>query len=1077
MLLLASPYLQKNNTPKTTMQFWPSTISIRRPASVYILMLLIIFLGFTAYRTLPREAAPDIQIPLLIVSIPYPGSSPEDVEALITHKMETEMQNLENLKKISSLSAEGAAIVTLEFNLGVDIDAARTKVREALDKITPTLPEDTEDPLIKEINLSERPIMILNMAGELGLYRLKEIAEDIKERIEGIQGVLSVTRAGGLEREVQVNVDPDKLRYFNLDLNEVSNAIALENKTVPAGDMSVGPMKYMIRIPGEIKSPDEIRRMVITAPDQVSIFTQDVAEVKFGFQEITSLSRLYGLDSISLSISKRSGENLIKIADQVKQIIEEEKERYGGKLKFTILSDESTEIRKMVSDLENNIYMGLLFVLVVLLIAMGIRNALFIAAAIPFSMLLSFMVIEWAGITLNFVVLFSLILALGMLVDNAIVVVENIYRHLESGLTPREAAITGVGEVAIPVITSTITTLAAFLPLLFMPDIMGEFMRYLPLTLIITLTASLFVGLIINPVLCSTLMRQFKRPQKKDEIQLAESSRFLRVYRRVINWSIHHRLVVILLSLVVWGASIGGYFIFAFPNAGVEFFPQAEPPEVVINMEAPSGSTLDYSNGIIQKIEQKLENHQDITDAIVANVGQGRGNGSSNSSSSHLGHIVMSFPGWEDRQVKPSQVMSEVRELISGLTGAKLTVTKPQSGPPTGKAVSLEVSGKNLRQLKAISLEIQNKIKDIKGLVNLGDDLAANRSEFRVDIDREKAARLGLRTSQIAGIIRTAFNGRTVSTYRVGKDEFDIIVRLDRNYRKSITDLESLYVKTPTGESISLKELATVRSTAALGSIRHVGSKRVITIGADTEGVPGPVVLKRVQERLADYKLPQGFSLRYSGENESQQKMQAYLGKSFVVAIFLIFLVLVTQFNSLMMPFIILSSVFLSLAGVFIGMTIHQSPISIMMGGIGVISLAGVVVNNAIVLIDYIQQLRAKGMAKNEAIVLAGMLRMRPVLLTAITTILGLMPITMGMDINFYRSQIIKFGSEGGATWVPMAQAVIYGLGVATVLTLIVVPTIYSVMDSSKEGIIRLFRKLRGKQPLSAENSLNQLPN
>lgn len=1047
--------------PKSARVFWLSKLAIQRPTSVIILMILIFFIGFSAYSTLPREASPEVQIPYLIVTIPYPGASPEDVESLVIDKLETEMQNVEGLKEMSSTSTEGAGMLSLEYYLGTDIDDAKTEVREILDRVVPEIPDETEDPIITEINTADFPILILNLSGNAGLLRLKEIAEDIREDIEAIPGILEVKRAGGLEREVQVNVDPEKLQYYNVDLNQVVNTIAYENTSMPAGDITVGPLKYMIRVPGEINAPQDIENMVITAPNQVPIFTRDVAEVTFGFKEVTSRSRYYGIESVSLSISKRSGENLLEITEQIKQLIDEYQQKYQNSVKFTILSDHSEYVKKFVRDLENNIYSGLASVLIVLLLILGLRNAFFVAAAIPFSMLISFMILQALGISLNMIVLFGLIMALGMLVDNAIVVVENIYRHVESGLQPRRAALVGVSEVAIPVITSTLTTLAAFLPLLFMPGIMGDFMSYMPKTLIITLTASLFVGLVINPVLCATIMRNPKTRKARDEINIARSSRILRVYRSILNWCLQHRLWVVVVIILLWLVIIVSYFKFVFPSAGIEFFPTTEPERAVIHVDAPFGTALDESDTMVKQIEKILKPYWDKTDSIVANVGQARGNFATTGKTTHLSHIETAFPNWENRKMLPTRIIAEVREKLQALTGAVYRITKAEHGPPTGKPVNIEISGSDLKVLKSISLDIQQRIKDIPGLVNLVDNFSANRSEIQVIVDREKTARLGLRTAQVASIIRTAINGKDVSTYRSGKEEFDIIVRLGEKHRNSMADVKNLYVKTPAGQSVALSELATIRNALALGSIRHIDTKRVITVSGDAEGVSGAVLLQRVQKRLENFKTPPGYQIVYSGESESQKEMEEYLPRAFMVVVFLIFLILVTQFNSLSLPFIIITSVFLSFMGVFLGMIIHSSPVSIIMGGIGIISLAGVVVNNAIVLIDYIRQLQAGGMARQEAIILGGMLRLRPVMLTAATTILALMPVTLGMDINFTREHIVAFGSESGQMWLPMALGVIYGLGVATILTLIVVPVLYSSFEGGQERFAALLKRNR----------------
>lgn len=1033
------------------MKFGLSNLALRKKASVFILMILSIIIGMMSYFSLPREWAPDVQIPLLIVNAPYPGASPEDVENLVTHKLETEFANLEYLKEMTSTSTESAAMVRLEFSLDFNVDDARTKVREAIDRVEPDLPDDVLDVTITEINLSERPIMRINISSDQGLEFLKNVAEDAQERMEAIPGILEVVRSGGLDKEIQVYVDPQKLRYYNLGINDVTNTISRENTSIPGGTLDIGTVKYMVRVPGEIEEPREIENMIMAYKDNTPIYIRDVATVEFAAKEVESRSRFFGQESVSLAVSKRTGENLIRISDAVKKIVAEEQEKLGDQVSFKILSDQSKFVNKMIADLENNIYTGLFFVLVVLLIAMGIRNAIFVAVAIPFSMLLSFMVIQWLGMTLNLVVLFSLILALGMLVDNAIVIVENIYRHLQSGKTKLQAAQIGVGEVAIPVITSTITTLAAFFPLIFMPGIMGDFMSYLPITLIITLISSLLVGLIFNPVVCATFMVAPKETQQIDEEELAESSKILTFYRKTLSWALDHRHWTMAIVTVVWILSIGSYVV--LNQKGVEFFPTSEPREATIEVKAPFGTRLTESDRMVYQVENVLVPYQDKTDAIVSYVGK--------SNSSFLSSIVLAFPDWEHWVERPTKVIKNIRQQLNSIAGAEVKLEQEKGGPPTGKPVNIEISGQDLNLMKKISLDIQDRIKNVKGLVNLSDDFDSSRSEIRVLIDREKLSMFHLSTLEIASMIRTAVRGNDVSSYRVGKDEYDIVVRLQEKFRQSPSDLSELTILTRTGDIIPLKEVANIITAPSFGSIRHIDQKRVITVSGDNEGVPGPVILKNIQGLLQDYPFPDGYAIKYTGENEDRKESQSFLGKSFLIAIFLIFLVLVTQFNSVILPGVILSSVVLSFMGVFLGLTIHDRPFSIMMGGIGIISLAGVVVNNAIVLIDYIAQLRDKGKSVRDAVVLAGMLRLRPVFLTAITTILGMVPIAIGMDINFYRfPNIVVFGSEGGAMWVPMAHAVMYGLAVSTVLTLVVVPVLYSLIHSLKNFFRNRFSSL-----------------
>lgn len=1012
-----------------------------------------------AYKSLPLESSPDIQIPILIVTAPYPGASAEDVEALVTYELENEFKGMDYMEELTSDSIEGLSFIRLEFSLDFNIADAKDKVREAIDKVKPDLPDEVEDPVITEINLSEQPILIINVSGDQELTVLKDIAEKVKDKIEKIPGILEVKRAGGLEREIQVILDPDKLEYYNLDANSVVGTISSENNTTPGGKVEIGQLNYMIRILGEVKDPKEIGNMVISAHNNQPVYIRDVAEVVDGFEEMENRSRLNGIESVSLTVSKKSGENLILISDEIKALVKIEQEKYKDQVVFTLLSDESKEVRQMVSDLENNVYSGLFFVIVVLVFILGGRPAIFVGSAIPLSMLISFVVLDWMGITLNMVVLFSLILALGMLVDNAIVVVENIYRYLEMGHSKMEASIKGVSEVAYPVIASTITTLAAFLPLLFMPGIVGEFMCYLPKTLIITLTASLFVGLIFNPVMCAVFIK--KKPGAHTHLETDQdiNGALMRLYVRLLSGALDYRKSTILISIVIWVVTIGVYFGLVFPKKGMEFFPSSEPRSAQIDIAAPSGTTLEYSSELVKQVENRVAPHAIHMENLVANVGQSRGSGISTTATSN---ISLSFPSWEHwKNLKPSHVLRNLRVAVSDLSGMEVEVKKSSHGPPTGPPVNIEISGNDPKILGELSGKVKKTIQSIPGLVNLKDDFEKSRAELQVKLDREKISRAGLSTAAVGNLIRAVFYGKKASTFREGRDDYDITVKFKDQDKKSVDALKRLKIKTPAGYQISLDDLADIYTSPSYGSIKHVDNKRVVTVSGDAEGVPGPVILKQARERLLAMELPDGYDINYTGEDKEMKKFQAYLSKSFIMAVFLIFIVLVTQFNSVILPLVILSSVILSLIGVFLGMTIHMSPFSVMMGGIGIISLAGVVVNNSIVLIDYIQNLRKEGMEMREAIIKAGVLRMRPVLLTAVTTILGLMPIALGMDINFYRDPIILFGSEGGTFWKPMALAVIYGLGVATILTLVIVPVIYYQIERVQIRFSNLMAKLK----------------
>ena len=1042
----------------------PSQIAIRNPVFIFIMILVIGLAGFNAYKSIPREAAPDIQIPLLIVTIPFPGASPEDVESLITNKAEQELQTIKNLKKIKSTSSESVAVLTLEFTSDFDISDARTKVREKMDKIKPDFPSDAEDYQITEINLSEQPLMILNIAGDMGLLGLTNLADEVKEEIEGIPGILEVRRAGGLEKEIRVYVNPEKLNYYNLDLNQVSSSIRSENTNLPGGSVTMGPTKYLIRVPGEFINPEGINEALISAPNQVPVRVKDLAKVVFGFKEITSKSRLDGIESVSLSIVKRSGENLLAIRDQVKLIIQRLEQEYRDEVKFSILSDQGERVQRIVNDLENNILSGFVLVFLVLLLVMGISNALLVAIAIPLSFLASMIILNVMGFTLNIVVLFSLILSLGLLVDNAIVIVENIFRHRQAGKNRIDAAILGTKEIAIPVTTSTITTVAAFFPLIFMPGIAGEFIGFLPKTLIVTLSSSLLVAVIINPVLCSTLMRVKVGKEITsdfDELKLVEKSKILGVYQYALRKVLRFRLITLLAFIFLFVGTFYWYGKNTFPRKRIEFFPKTEPSEAVVNIRAPLGTTLDVSDKYVSSVEDFVNKDQKKLDAVVANVGQRRGSGASSagSTTTYLSHLVLDFPNWQNWIEKPSSIIKKLRQKLDQMVGVEIKLAEARSGPPTGMALNLEIRGEDFNQMSEAVEEIKQKIKNIPGLVDLTDDFDRSRPELKVIIDRDKASRLGLRARDIANTVRTAFNGKKVSVFRDGTEEYDIWVQLDQSFRSNQSDLSSLFIYTPSGEPVRLSEIARVDSGPSYGSIRHVDTVRTITISADAFRMPGPVLVMKAKQVLNKLDLPQGVTYQFTGEDENRKESQIFIGRALIIAVLLILVVMVAQFNSIALPLIVISSVLMSVMGVIIGLIVHDRPFGIIMTGVGTVALAGIVVNNAIVMLDYVIKLRKKGYQRNEAMILAAAVRFRPVVLTAVTTVLGLVPIAIGMDIDFSRESIILFGAASASFWKSMALAIMYGLGVTTLLTLFLLPALYSLVEGGKERLRGLFSR------------------
>lgn len=1110
-------------------EFGISSFSIDNRISVLVLVLLVAIMGIQTYLTIPKESSPDITIPNIMVITTYPGVSPEDMESLITRKLEEELSGISDIKEMTSTTAEGYSNINMEFNSDVNIDDALQKVREKVDLAKPDLPSEAEDPIIEEINFSEFPIMQVNVSGQYGLVQLKEIAEDLQDQIESIPSVLEVNLAGGLEREVKVDVNLPKLKYYGLSFGDIIAAIQRENVTVPGGNIEVGIKKFLLRVPGEFETVDPIKDIVIDAPNDNPIYIRDLAEVKFGFKDRETYAELDDDPVISLSIVKRSGENILETSSAVKSILDEELPGLPPTTNFEITSDQSKEINSMVSSLENNIISGLILVVGVLLFFLGVRNASFVGVAIPMSMFLSFIIIGALGMTMNMIVLFSLILALGMLVDNAIVVVENIYRYLEEGFDNFTAAKKGTGEVAVPIISGTLTTLGAFLPMLFWPGVVGEFMGYLPQTLIITLSSSLFVALVINPVLCALFMNldqkdRSNKPKmtRNGKIFLASVAGLLLViglfssvltwsmlivaglilwlsyryimsplgdwwqrdglpsllveYEKVLRWSLDHGKTIVTISVIVLLSSFVAFWLF---SPGIEYFPEDIPPQrAYVQIEAPVGTNVEFTESVIDEIERKvpnIPNNEDI-ESVLSTAGSAitSGPGNNQGNSSHLGTVVLNFVDYRERKGTTFDAMEYARSnFAKGMAGATITVEEEQQGPPSGKPINLEISGKEMPQLERISEEVLTILENdpvYSKLDGLETDLPEPSPEVRVDVDREKAAVYGLSTQAIGNTVRQAINGVEASQYRDGKDEYDITVRLDKQFRNDLSALQDLNVVDQDGRQIPLSSVASWEMREGLGGIKHKDRERVVTVMADVRSsYNANAVLGEVQNVLDDYisnELPGGYDASWTGQQEDQQEAIDFLSMAFVIALFLIAFILISQFNSVSKPFIVMTSVVMSTAGVFFGLVFFQMPFVIIMTGIGVISLAGVVVNNAIVLIDYIDILRTRdNMPLYEALVEGGKVRFRPVILTALTTTLGLVPLAIGFNLDFITlvnnpveffgniGEYLYWGGEQAAWWGPMAVAVINGLIFATFLTLILVPVLYYLFEKGRRKV------------------------
>ena len=1079
--------------------------AVRKRTSVVVMIFVIIIFGLVAYSSMPREASPDITIPYIFISTSYPGVAPEDIEKSITIPIEKKLKGLEAVKQIQSSSTEGMSSIIIEFVAGTDIDEVLSKTKDKVDLAKQELPSDLQDdPEVMEINISEMPILVLSLSGTVGQVRLKEMAEDLEEEIESIPGVLDAVVTGGLEREIRVEPYPDKLPYYGLSIVGLQKVIADENLNISGGGIRMGDGRFQLRVPGEFQSPEEIYGLIVGTHEGRPVYLKDVARVVDGFKDEMGRSRLDGRRAINIQVKKRAGENVPRIAEEVDRIVEAKMAIWPAGTRVTKLMNEAHYIHIMVTDLENNIVTGLILVIIVLFFVMGVRNAVLVSLAIPFSMLISFMVLHALGITLNMVVLYSLTLSLGMLVDNAIVIVENIFRYMEQGVPRLQAAVKATSEVAQPVAASTLTTVAGFFPLLFWSGIMGEFMAYLPKTVIITLSSSLFVALVINPALAAIFLRlppghrfsalkvSVEEIEHAGEAPITVRGPMLKAYRRLLSGALNHRLAVLSMAFLtvlavalIWIYRVG-------LEKPIEFFPSAEPDGIYVNLDMPEGADLEYSDRIARQVElalcmgayiglaspdadpagcyygqggdkihtlrngQQVKGLTDMTNVkhVYSRAVAVRGGQSAfeNNSPDHIGVQLYDI----EERIEPSLLtIDEIRKRVKNIPGAQINITEQEHGPPTGAAINIEIAGDNFHVLGRIAHEIRTVLEKIPFVQDIRDDYITGSPTVKVRIDRQKAAILGLSTNTVGFALKVAFNGIRVSTFREADEDYDITVQLSESDRKKTDILRELLIATSQG-LVPLSTIAKFEVTGGLGQINRIDHERVVTVKAnvDETKIPGPVVRAQAEEMLADFSTPPGYKIRFTGELDMQKEAEDFLGKAFAAAIFLIIIILVTQFNSVSQPLIIMTSVILSLGGVLLGLTVMGFPFGIIMTGVGVFSLAGVVVNNAIVLIDYTNRLRQRGMHTKEAIIAAGCTRLRPVLLTAITTILGLLPMVTGISYDFHEMKISLI-SESTQWWSSMAIAVIFGLALATILTLVVVPTLYSLVYTTSRAAER----------------------
>lgn len=1128
--------------------FGLSTLALKNKNTVLLLTILLTIGGFYSYVNMSRESFPDVASPEVFVSTPYPGNSSEDVENLITRPLELEFNKIDGIDEIKSTSKSGFSSIDIKFTFDVDPDKALSDVKDKIDIVTgdKEWPTDLpQDPSAMKLDLSElKPIMNINLSGDFPPEKLKEYAEYLKEKIETLPQISAANIRGVQDKEVEISVDLNKMLSRNISFNNIEEAVKYENLTMSAGDIKEGGVNRNLRIVGEFSNPKQIENIIIRKVKDKVTYLKDVAKVSFKQQQSESFARQFGEPVVMLDIKKRRGANQIEASNEIRRIIEEsKKDTFPNNLEISITNDLTDTTKTQVADLENSIIMGMILVVLVLMFFMGFRSALFVGVAIPLSMLISFFVLSSIGVTLNTMVLFALVLALGMLVDNGIVIVENIYRYREEGYKPFDAENNAVGEVAWPIITSTATTLSAFIPLALWPGIIGEFMKYLPITLIIVLLSSLFVALVINPVLTVMFMKTEHKHLIKSKVWkrftffisigllFFISKSLFNSYSGLLNalgllfvligtWQVLYHFV--LKKAILWFQNTffpnlekyyervlrfalkekNDYFFFfgtilllifsglllKLLPPKISFFPNTQPNQIYIYIEYPVGTDIKVVDDFTKKITKKIknyfkENNYDfLVNSIIEQVGEGTGDpikGPQGGKTPNKSKIIIDFVKFKNRKgINTSKILDDIRFLIKGYAGINIWADKDQKKPPTGAPIELELYGNNYGQLITEAIKIKRYLNEayIPGIEELQINVSKNVSELLLIIDREKAGRFGIKTGQIGMTLRTSVYGKEVDRFKLKDDDYPINIRLDEKYRydrESLLNQNIVYRDQQTGKlvSIPISSVAHIKNTSTFSSIKRKDLKRYITISSNVlEGYNANEIVEKLNKKMLSYKLPHNIKYEFLGEQKEMKKNMDFLSKALMVAVFFIFLIMVTQFNSFTTPLIILLTVILSLIGVFLGLIILRQDFIVIMTMIGIISLAGIVVNNGIVLLDYtlliIKRKQLEYGLKTEdkiprklihdSIIEAGKRRLRPVLLTAITTILGLIPLAIGLNIDFvglftHFSPDIYLGGENVAFWGPIAKAIINGLTFATFLTLIIIPVMFFIQYKIKE--------------------------
>ena len=1009
--------------------------ALSRTRTMMVLLLFVLVSGVFTYITIPKESSPDITIPIIYVSVGHQGISPKDAERLLVRPIEQELRSIEGVKEMTSTASEGHASVMLEFSVGVDLNKAMADVREAVDLAKPKLPTDSDEPTVNEVTLaSEEPALSVVLYGTVPERAIVQIARQLRDKLESYKQILEVDIAGDREDTVEIIVDPLLMESYGLDQADIYNLIAMNNRVVAAGFVDTGYGRFSVKVPSVFESLQDVLELPVKMDGKKVITVGDVATVRRAFRDADSYARLDGESALVLDVKKRAGENSIETVALIKAVLEEaqQREEWPRNLLIKYTWDQSEDVKMMLNDLQNNILSAIILVVIVIIAILGVRTAFLVGISIPGSFLTGLLVLSVFGLTVNIIVLFSLIMAVGMLVDGAIVVTEFADRRMQEGVPRREAYRDAAKRMAWPITASTATTLAAFAPLLFWPDVTGEFMKYLPLTLIATLAASLVMALLFVPVLGGLIGRPQNVTQSQREQMVAlhdgnyeQATGLTKIYYRSLDIALCHPFKILLSAILL---AIGVGFTYAKAGLGAEFFPEVDPPFFSVKVRSYGDLSIDEKDVIMRDIESIMLGHDEFESVYTRTGGE-----------DEIGVIQITPVDWQYRR-KVKDIIEELKQETDRYAGVEIEYKFPDAGPPVEHDLVIEMSSRDLADLDAAAKLVRHWADSYPAFTNISDSSNKGGIDWQIDIRREDAARYLADATLVGNTVQFVTNGLKLGDYLPddSTEEVDILVRYPEE-KRDIGRFEQLRVKTPAG-MIPMTNFASITPEEKQDTIRRVDGHRVISVYADIkEGFNLALELPKVDEELRQLPLPASAEFKLRGQNEEQENSSAFLQSAFLVALVFMALILITQFNSFYQAFLILSAVLFSTVGVFAGLLIFQKPFGVIMSGIGVIALAGIVVNNNIVLIDTYNQLRRRGLEKREAILRTGVQRLRPVLLTTVTTILGLLPMVLEMNIDLI-NQTIEFGAPSTQWWSQLATAVAGGLAFATVLTLVLTP-------------------------------------